>query len=364
VKTFLLATVEGIWAAEDSRCEPVALKDERITVIADSPQPDVLYAATAGGRIYKSNDRGNHWDLQFETDPRNRFLSLAVSPHPPHPVYAGTWPAYMFRAPNGEQWEKVESFNETEGSKYWTFPPPPHEARTTSFAFDHTDPSTIYAVVEIGGVLKSEDGGDSWRPLTTDANRDCHVVLLHPNDPATLYVSSGFGSTHRPGVYWSKDGGESWEYRYRDMYPIYTWRMCMDPVRPEVLHVAAYPYAHGDWHVPTGTGGMLMRTEDGGETWTKPHAGAHLPTVNFIPKVMPDPEAPGGVLLAISPYLRPSTNPKDELPLKYFNVDGYISPSVDPPSQRGRIIRSGADGTSWEVLHDNLPPILDFHPLN
>ncbi|MFQ5913780.1 MAG: hypothetical protein ACE5JS_11410 [Nitrospinota bacterium] len=363
MRTFLLATADGLWAAEDSRCERVALEEERVTVLAPSPAPGVLYAATAAGRIYKSKNGGGRWDLQFETDPRNRFLSLAVSPHPPHAAYAGAWPAGIFRAPDAERWERLETFHKTEGSRYWTFPPPPHEARTTSFAFDHTDPSTLYATVEIGGVLKSRDGGESWKPVTNETNRDAHVVLIHPKDPKTLYVTTGFGSTNRPGVYWTRDGAESWEYRYRDVYPIYTWRMCIDAALPEVLHVAAYPYAPGDWHNPPGTGGMVMRTQDGGETWTTPHARVHLPTVNFLPKLMPDPEAPGGALLAISPYVRPSLDAKDDLPLKYYNIDGFIAPSVDPPSREGRIIRSGPDGRSWEVLAAGLPPLLDFLPV-
>ena len=361
--TFMLATPDGVWAAEDSRCERIALADERITVLAASPEPGVVYAATAAGRIYKSKDSGTRWDLQFETDPHNRFLSLAVSPHPPHAVFAGTWPADLFRAPDGERWERLESFCKTEGSKYWMFPPPPHEARTTSFAFDTEDSSMIYTTVEIGGVMKSRDGGESWEPITGEVNRDTHVVLIHPDDPSTLYVSTGFGSTHRPGVYRTRDGGESWEFRYRDMYPTYTWRMCIDPVRPEVLHVGAYPYPPGDWHNPTGTGGTLMRTEDGGETWTTPHAGVHLPTVNYFPMLRADPEAPGGVLLAIGPFVRPSEDPKDGPPLKYFNIDGYISPSVDPRSQEGRIVRSGPDGKTWEVLAGGLPPLLDFLPI-
>ncbi len=364
VKTFLLGTADGIWAAEDSRCERVALEGERVTTLAASPEPGTLYAVTAGGRIYKSRDGGNQWEKQFEARPGERFMCVAVSPHPPYPVYAGTWPADVFRAPDGERWERVETFRKTEGSKYWYFPPPPHDPRLVSFAFHPGDPDILYATVEMGGVMKSRDGGESWKPITDDVNRDTHVIIMHPDDPDTLYVSTGFASSYRPGVYWTRDGGESWEYRYRDMHPMYTWRMCIDPVRPEVLHVVAYPYAPGDWHVPTGTGGDLLRTEDGGETWTCPHRGVHLPTVNYLPKIMPDPEAPGGVILSISPYLRPSANPKDELPLKYYNVDGMISPSVDPPSQKGRIIRSGPDGKTWEVLHENLPPFLDLLLLN
>lgn len=375
MQTLLIATADGVWATEPSRCERVGLVGERITALAASPEAGVIYASTAAGRIHQSKDQGTTWTLQFQSKSRNRFTALAVSPSPPHPVYAGTWPADVFRSPVGGAWEQLESFREIEGAEGWVFPPPPHKARTTSFAFDPSDPSTIYATVELGGVMKSGNGGESWRPLTTDVNRDTHDVRLHPQDPAILYVSTGFGSTHRPGVYWSRDGGETWEFRYRDAHPVYTLRMCIDPVRPEVLHVVAYPYAPGDWHNPTGTGGTLMRTEDGGATWTAPHAGVHLPTVNYVPMIRPDPVGPGGVLFAISPFLPPTEPPKDGPSARYYNDDGYnpplpyynftgnISPSMDPPTREARIVRSGPDGDTWEVVATGLPPLQDFLPL-
>ena len=361
MRRFLLGTADGIWAADSAQREQIGLEGERVTVIAASPEPDILYAATAGSRIYKSGNQGQSWDLQFDSgDSNDRFMSLSVSPHPPHPVFAGTWPAKIFRSLNGETWSEAEHFQNTEGSKYWCFPPPPHEPRLVSILFHYGDPKIVYATVEMGGLMKSLDGGETWKPMTHEVNRDTHVVVMHPAEPDTLYLTTGFASTFRPGVYRSRDGGESWEYRYRNMHPMYTWRICIDPVRPDVLHLVAYPYAPGDWHVPTGTGGTVLRTEDGGETWTKPHDGTHLPSVNYFPKIIPDPETPGAAIFGISPYLRPSTNPKDDLPLKYFNIDGYISPSMDPSTEQGRIIRSGPDTESWEVLLDGLPPFLDF----
>ncbi|MDP6085573.1 MAG: hypothetical protein QGF68_05910 [Nitrospinota bacterium] len=347
MKTFLLGTADGIWAAEDARCERVALEGERVTALAASPEPGALYAATAGGRVYKSRDGGNQWEKQFEARSGDRFTCIAVLPHPPYPVYAGTWPADVFRAPEGERWERVETFRKTEGSKYWCFPPPPHDPRLVSFAFHPRDPDTLYATVEMGGLMKSRDGGQTWKPMTDDVNRDTHVVIMHPEDPDTLYVSTGFASTHRPGVYWTRDGGESWEYRYRDMHPIYTWRMCIDPVRPEVLHVVAYPYVPGDWHVPMGTGGILLRTEDGGETWTLPHRGVHLPTVNYLPEDHAGPRGAG----RCDPFHQP-------LPPALGESERRVAAQIfqlrrDDLAQRGPAVSEGPDHpqrSGWEDL--------------
>ena len=268
MRTFLLGTANGVWLADATQCDRVGLEGERVTVIASSPESNVLYAATASSRVYKSENQGQSWNLQFYSgDPHNRFMSLAVSPHFPHPVFAGTWPAKIFRALDGQTWNEAKRFLETEGSKYWCFPPPPHEPRLVSILFHHGNPNIVYATVEMGGLMKSLDGGETWKSMTHEVNRDTHVVVIHPKDPETLYLTTGFASAFRPGVYWSRDGGGSWEYRYRDMHPMYTWRICIDPVRPEVLHLVAYPYAPSDWHMPTGTGGTVLRTEDGGEPW-------------------------------------------------------------------------------------------------
>ena len=90
--TFLLATADGVWLTNKSRSELVGLKDERITALALSPEPGVIFASTASGRIFRTEDNGNNWELRFALDLPKRIQSLAISPLPPHPVYAGTWP--------------------------------------------------------------------------------------------------------------------------------------------------------------------------------------------------------------------------------------------------------------------------------
>ena len=62
---------------------------------------------------------------------------------------------------------------EVPGVEKWTFPAPPHQAHVKSIAFDPRDPSVIHVAVEVGGFLKSTDGGKSWTTYA-NINPDAH----------------------------------------------------------------------------------------------------------------------------------------------------------------------------------------------
>ena len=75
------------------------------------------------------------------------------------------------------------------------------------------DPRVVFAgcgqttTGETGEVLRSSDGGQSWRslPLPTRPNATMWGLATHPADGARIIAFSLFGE-----VYVSEDGGESW----------------------------------------------------------------------------------------------------------------------------------------------------------
>ena len=75
---------------------------------------------------------------------------------------------------------------------------------------DPSNPATIY--VANGDVLKSTDGGESWRHL--DGVHRIVALAIDPNDPKTLYGGESNAPYGPPltvnGVYRSDDGGETW----------------------------------------------------------------------------------------------------------------------------------------------------------
>jgi photosystem II stability/assembly factor-like uncharacterized protein len=70
----------------------------------------------------------------------------------------------------------------------------------------------------VGGVLLSEDGGESWRDVRDPIDMDVHSVVFDPVNSSTLYAATGGGENFpaptpppkgRP-LYRSQDGGKSW----------------------------------------------------------------------------------------------------------------------------------------------------------
>jgi photosystem II stability/assembly factor-like uncharacterized protein len=109
-------------------------------------------------------------------------------------------------------------------------------------------PTTVYAGTD-GGVLKSTDGGTTWR---TSGLADKHIgtVLIDPLTPSRLYASR----FDIPGFFKSADGGATW--REITTSPAPGPPFAIDPLSPNTLYA-------GD---SSGMGGIL-RSIDGGETW-------------------------------------------------------------------------------------------------
>jgi len=68
------------------------------------------------------------------------------------------------------------------------------------------EPASAYLAAYEAGVFKTEDGGSTWRHLSSYPTDYAHSVLAHPNDPGVLFVGSEPAAVFRSG-----DGGETWE---------------------------------------------------------------------------------------------------------------------------------------------------------
>jgi photosystem II stability/assembly factor-like uncharacterized protein len=122
-----------------------------------SSREDVVFLATRKG-LYRSTDAGESWARLDVTDEDVQFWSVVVSPHDPDVIFVGTGPVGAFRsADGGDTWSKCQA-DHPERFKI-TF----GRSRTMRIAFHPTDPTVMYAVAEINGLLVSEDGGVSWR---------------------------------------------------------------------------------------------------------------------------------------------------------------------------------------------------------
>ncbi len=211
---------------------------------ADPVAADIVYAGTRSG-VLRSDDRGRSWRPAGLDG--HIVKSLAVSPHDSRVIYAGTKPALMFVSRDGGQsWVELDGFRRIPNRWWWLSPaePPDYRPYVMAIALSPTDPEVILAGVELGAVVRSRDGGQTWSRHTRGALRDCHALLFHPIDGRWLYEAGGTGG----GAAFSRDGGQTFKKAGRGLIKHYGVSCAADPQRPEIWYVCVAPSpfnAHG-----------------------------------------------------------------------------------------------------------------------
>jgi photosystem II stability/assembly factor-like uncharacterized protein len=133
------------------------------------------------------------------------------------------------------------------------------------------------------GVYKSTDGGESFQNIGLEETHQIARVVLHPDNPEIAYVAAIghlWGYKGDRGLFQTVDGGENWT-KLTDGLPDDGKTGCtdlvMDPRNPRVLYAAFYHRLRQPWHFHSGgMSGGIFKSTNGGKTWKKLQNG--LPT--------------------------------------------------------------------------------------
>lgn len=257
----------GSWSPKQT-----LLPGEHISALLFEPASRTLFAGTYGKAIYASEELGRHWERRDLSSGNLEIYTLAVQEVGGHPrLYAGTQPAHLFFSDDlGQRWSELPGLRQVEGVEKWTFPGPPHQAHVKSLAFDPRRSETIYAAVEVGGFLRSTDGGKSWQTVA-GLNPDAHRVLVPPSDPGKVYLvmpTTNAGPTEIAGVCVSRDGGESWtSLTPRDFRIGYVDPLLLHPRNGSLIFTAGAKTGPGTWRKLHTADARIARSRDGGKSW-------------------------------------------------------------------------------------------------
>jgi len=279
-----------------------------IRAIATHPErPETVYVGTQDGP-YRSDDHGDHWEKLDVPDHGLPVWSLAFDPRDVRVMYAGYENCEIYRSDDGGQrWRQLPvtlRFPEVTvaaGSN--------PAKRVLEVAANPANPDEIYGAIEVGGVIRSLDGGEHWENMShgqylNDDTVDMHGVLvgrwragqvfaigraglfcsadhgehwasarleaLNPNgqtycrdireapgDSRTIWVAGGANFQSEVGaLFRSKDGGTSWSRVDMGVKPKTTmFALAFDARQPRRMHCAT-------------SGGEVFSSEDGGTSWS------------------------------------------------------------------------------------------------
>ena len=175
------------------------------SVAASAEAADRAFAGTVESGIQRTTDGGDTWERVSDVD--DRVTSLAASPHDPDVVWAGTEPSAVYRSTDGgDTWASLPPLTDLPSSSEWSFPPRPHTHHARWLEPDPRDPDRLYVAIEAGGLVRTEDGGETWIDTPEGARFDNHTLATHPDAPGRVYTAAGDGYAQ------SEDGGDTWTY--------------------------------------------------------------------------------------------------------------------------------------------------------
>ena len=247
-----------------------------IRALAIHPQkPAIVYAGTQDGP-YRSTDHGDHWEKVNVPDHGQPVWSLLYSPRDSNVMYAGYEACEIYRSEDGgENWQPIPisvRFPEV------TMAPGANPAkRILMMAASAADSGELYGAIEVGGLIRTVDGGESWENLShglyaNDDFVDMHGVMASSLSPGTVL------SISRAGMFRSTDRGEHWTHV--DLEPLnakgqtYCRGIKEVPGDPKTVWVAA----GGNFQSELG---VLFRSKDVGATWERIDMGFEANSTMF-----------------------------------------------------------------------------------
>ena len=297
----------------------------------DPHRPQRVYCGAFDAGLWVSDDTGVSWQSLVGALPHQAVMAVAVSPleeqNGAGVVWAGTEPSALFRSEDGGRtWQEKTGLQELPSKPTWSFPPRPWTHHVRWIEPDATVAGRLFVGIELGGVMRSLDGGETWEDRKPRSQHDCHTLRTHPLAPGTIYEAAGggFAESHDGGATWQRDDMGALEARRHH----YLWGLAVDPGNSATVILSGSPgpmAAHND---RSAEAALYRRTH--GDAWQPLHDG------------LPDPQGTRAYVL----------------------VTHWAEPRVFYAATRRDLYRSADAGLSWEKLSVTWPDGAPFTTVN
>ena len=253
--------------------------DARV-ILPDPNNRGTIFVGTQDGP-YRSTDSGATWHRLDFPDRNAVIWSLTIHPTRPNIMFAGTAPIALYRSTDGgNSWHRLVNAVSPCHCERDGF-----DSRVLRITVDPNRPDDIYAALEVSGVLRSTDGGETWTDMSAPLIKLADQPHLHSNvggrhcghcegilDSHATAVSAAAPDTVflgiRMGLFRSDDRGKTWYDTEIGRFSPLTY--CHDVIvsrhDPKVLYTCLSPAAMSE-------DGTLYRSDNLGETWSRFDSG-------------------------------------------------------------------------------------------
>jgi photosystem II stability/assembly factor-like uncharacterized protein len=281
----------------------------RMTCLVCHPDdPDVIWAGSAAGGVWKSTNAGENWRLVWDDQEKSLNIgALALDPSNPDLLYCGTGEANL----SGDSYPGVGLYRSTDGGECWKLLAPAGEGglppRIGVIAIDPFDPAHLLIggvgseprepPNGLGGLYVSTDSGVCWTrdvSLFPTGDYQCHSIVFDPSRQGVVFATFTEGGS-RSGIWRSQDGGASWDQLSKGLPSPETFHrtsLAIAPFDPRVIY--ALVADNHELHFVLG----VFRSQDAGETWEEV-GGNHFRyerRISYANTIVVHPEDPDFVI--------------------------------------------------------------------
>jgi photosystem II stability/assembly factor-like uncharacterized protein len=265
-------------------------------------QPHVFYVGVVNGGVWKTTDFGHTWRPIFDDQPTGSIGAVAVAPSNPDVVYVGSGEG--LQRPDLSTGDGI--YKSTDAGRTWTHLGLRDGQQIPEILVDPANPDRLFVAVlghpygpnQERGVFRSLDGGRTFQKvLYKDEDTGASDLLFDPGNPNTIYAvlwqarqgpwENGAWNGPNSGLYRSTDGGDTWRPLTRGL-----------PTFQEGLGRIGIGIAPSDPNrlyasVEQRGGGLVYRSDDAGETWTRMTTDGRIATrPSDAAEIVVDPRNP------------------------------------------------------------------------